>query len=332
MNVFSQIGGTSTYDFLNLTNSARVAALGGKNVSLNDNDINLAYHNPALLNPVMSENAVFNYVSYFANINFGYAAYALDEGKLGTFAVGMHYIDYGQFIKAEDDGTITGTFYAAEYAFNMFYSRQIDSSFRIGFTLKPIYSVLESYTSYGIAADVGATYLSDDGLISVGAVFRNIGAQIKAYSGSGREPLPFEILLGITKKLQYAPFRLSLTAQNIQRYQMSYTLPVDPNLGQSIDQSSSSGSKNAFADNLFRHIIIGVEFLPSKSFYISGAYNYQRRKELAIQDAPGTSGFSFGCGIRLSRFSFGYGYANYTAAGGSNHFSFTVNLSKIYHN
>ena len=82
MNIFSQIGGTSTYEFLNLTNSARVAALGGKNVSLNDNDINLAYHNPALLTPVMSENAVFNYVSYFANINFGYAAYALDEGEL----------------------------------------------------------------------------------------------------------------------------------------------------------------------------------------------------------------------------------------------------------
>lgn len=330
INIFSQIGGTSTYEFLNLTNSARVASLGGKNISLNDNDLNLPFHNPALLTPEMSQNIVLNYVSYFAGINYGYASYALDEGVKGTFAAGMHYIDYGQFTAADEDGTITGSFTAADYALNLFYSRAIDSSFRVGVTLKPIYSVYERYSSFGIASDVGATYITPDGLLSVGAVFRNMGTQIKAYSGSNREPLPFEILLGVTKKLQYAPFRISITAQNLQRYQMSYTLPYDPNLGTTIDQSSSNNK--TFADNLFRHIIAGVEFLPSKSFYISAAYNYQRRKELALQDAPGSSGYSFGCGIRLSRFSFSYGWASYTAAGGSNHFSFAVNLSKFYNN
>jgi len=75
---------------------------------------------------------------------------------------------------------------------------------------------------------------------------------------------------------------------------------------------------------------LGVEFLPSSSFYISGAYNYQRRKELALQDAPGSVGFSFGAGIRLNRFSIGYGWASYHAVGGSNHFSFLVNLAKNY--
>ena len=74
-------------------------------------------------------------------------------------------------------------------------------------------------------ADLGATYITPDGLLTVGAVFRNMGTQIKAYSGNNREPFPFEILLGVTKKLQYAPFRISITAQNLQRYQMSYTLP-----------------------------------------------------------------------------------------------------------
>ena len=64
----------------------------------------------------MSQNAVFNYVSYFADINYGYASYALDEGDKGTFAAGMHYIDYGQFIKADEEGNIIGNFYAAEYA------------------------------------------------------------------------------------------------------------------------------------------------------------------------------------------------------------------------
>ena len=45
----AQKGGESTYSFLGLTNSARVAALGGEVISLLDDDINLVFHNPALL-------------------------------------------------------------------------------------------------------------------------------------------------------------------------------------------------------------------------------------------------------------------------------------------
>jgi hypothetical protein len=45
----AQRGGENVYSFLKLTNSARVAALGGMNVSINDDDLNLVFHNPALL-------------------------------------------------------------------------------------------------------------------------------------------------------------------------------------------------------------------------------------------------------------------------------------------
>ncbi len=56
MATFAQKGGESTYSFLGLTNSARVAALGGEAVSLMDDDINLVFHNPALLSPGMHNN------------------------------------------------------------------------------------------------------------------------------------------------------------------------------------------------------------------------------------------------------------------------------------
>ena len=52
----AQKGGESTYSFLGLTNSARVAALGGEIVSLMDDDINTVFHNPALLTPGMHNN------------------------------------------------------------------------------------------------------------------------------------------------------------------------------------------------------------------------------------------------------------------------------------
>jgi hypothetical protein len=154
--------------------------------------------------------------------------------------------------------------------------------------------------------------------------------QLYSYTGKYTEPLPFELLLGITRKLQYAPFRFSITAHDLQQYQLRYDLPIEDssNFGNDANQL---GKLEKFSDNFFRHIIAGLEFVPSKSFYISLGYNYQRRKELALQDKPGAVGFSYGIGLRLKKFSFGYGLARYHAAGGSNHFSFTLNLSQLYH-
>jgi hypothetical protein len=92
LNAYPQVGGTYTYAFLNQTNSARVAALGGKTVSLPDNDLNLPFHNPSLLSEGMENHLVLNYVGYFADIKYGYASYARSFEDKGNFAVGLHYV------------------------------------------------------------------------------------------------------------------------------------------------------------------------------------------------------------------------------------------------
>ena len=66
----AQLGGNATYAFLNLTNSARVASLGGKVVSIWDDDLNLSFHNPSNLHEGMSNHLVMNYVNYFSDINY----------------------------------------------------------------------------------------------------------------------------------------------------------------------------------------------------------------------------------------------------------------------
>jgi len=50
---FSQIGGNSVYQFLNLVTSPRQAALGGKVLTIYDNDVNQAQFNPATINAEM---------------------------------------------------------------------------------------------------------------------------------------------------------------------------------------------------------------------------------------------------------------------------------------
>lgn len=327
---FAQVGGESTYRFLDLTNSARLASLGGKNISANDNDLNLVYFNPALLNPAMDSNLTLNYISYFAGINYGYTSYAYDLGDKGTLSAGVHFVHYGTFTAAEPDSRITGEFSGSEYALYLSYSRPIDSSFRWGVTFKPIFSSLERYSSMGLATDLGITYTGDEGNLVVAAVLRNVGFQVYSYSSNGREPIPFEILLGVTKKLRYAPFRISVTAHNLQRYKMTYTLPEEEKLKMP-EQKTYSNKFEEFTDNALRHLIFSVDFLPTRRFYFTISYNHQRKKEMEIQDVSGSEGISYGFGLKLKKLSLSYGRSVYHQDGGSNTFSLIVNLGQFYH-
>ena len=332
LNSFSQIGGNNTYEFLNLPNAARVASLGGNNISLNDHDLNFVYHNPSLLDSTMDNHVVLNYVNYFSDINYGYVAYARHLKKYGNVAVGLHHINYGNFIAADETGTITGDFYAADYALNLYWSKPLDSAFTFGAELKPIYSSYESYRSWGLAIDAGITYHSIKRQIAVALVVNNLGRQMKPYTSGNIEPLPFEIQLGVSKKIKHAPLRISLLLNNLQTYNLRYvnanetSQNVDPLSGDSLTEKKF----NKISDNLLRHTILGVEFLPFKNFFINFGYNYQRRKELKIPTRVSLVGMSWGIGIKISKFNFSYGRASYHLAGASNHFSITTNISDFY--
>ncbi len=332
LNIFSQTGGNSTYAFLNLTNSARVASLGGKSVALWENDLNLPFHNPSLLNTEMDNHLVINYVGYFADIKYGYTSYSRSYGKIGNFAAGIHYINYGNFTAADLNGNKTGAFNASEYALNLICSRTIDTVFHIGINFKPVYSIFEKYNSFGFAIDLGFTWHDPESLFTAAFTLKNIGSQIITYYDGNREPLPFEILAGVSQRLEHAPFRFSLLLQHLQKFDLSYESPLeqkvefDPFTGQPL----KTNRFEALADNLMRHAIIGVEFLPGENFYVNLGYNYLRRQELKISSRPAMTGFSWGFGVKISKFHLSFGRAAYHLAGASNHFSLSSNLSEFY--
>lgn len=58
--------------------TARAASLGGNNMSIWGDDINLLYSNPSLLNRSMSNQLALNYSNYVGDLKFGYLAYAKD--------------------------------------------------------------------------------------------------------------------------------------------------------------------------------------------------------------------------------------------------------------
>jgi hypothetical protein len=332
-NAYPQLGGRNTYEFLDLTNSARVASMGGKVNSVWDDDLNLPFYNPSLLNEGMRNHMVLNYVNYFTDVNYGYVSYASTIDKIGNVAAGIHYINYGKFIGADELGNRTGTFTASEIALNLMLSRTIDSMFHVGVNLKPVYSSLEKYNSFGIAADVGVTYTSRDKLFASALVMRNIGFQIKPYYEQHREKLPFEIEIGVSQKLRHAPFRFSIVAHNLQKLDLTYR-KTDDDTYQEIDAVTGEPAGNSkieeFADKVMRHMIFGVEFSPLKGFYLRGGYNYQRRSEMKIESKVAMVGFSWGFGIKISKFNLSYGRASYHLAGASNHFSLSTDFSTFY--
>ena len=328
----SQPGGKS-FQFLENTNSARVAALGGKVVAFTDDDLNMPFHNPSLLRSSMHNNLVLNYVDYFADINYGYVSYSRSYGNIGNFAVGINYFNYGKFIGADESGIITSEFKAADYALNLIYSRSIDSLFTIGVNLKPVYSNLESYSSFAIAFDAGVTYYNPERLFAASFVMKNIGTQLSVYYPNGeKEPLPFEILLGVSQKLKYAPLAFYIVAEHMEKLDLTFTTEeeeknnTDPFTGEAIPEDKL----NTFIDKSMRHVIIGTEVFITENFMLRFGFNYRRRLEMKVESRSGTVGFSWGAGIKISKFHLSYARSAYHLAGSPNHFSLTMNLSEFY--
>lgn len=326
----AQIGGNNTYEFLNLTSSARIASMGGDFLTIYDNDITLVESNPSLINSAMHNNLGIAYVDFFSDVNYGFATYARSFKNIGNFAASMKYINYGKFDYATVNGERNGQFNAGETALNIGWGRQLDTLFSIGANLKFIYSSLESYNSFGMAVDVAGSYISRDRSFAVSLIAKNIGRQITAYQGGNIEPLPFELQIGLSKKLKHLPFLYSILFNNLEKWDLRYDDPAqtqtDPITGEVIEDSGIE----EFVDNFMRHIVIGGEITIAKIISIRGGYNYRRRQEMKVTTKPGTVGFSWGVGIRISKFHFSYARSAYHLVGSPNYITLTTNLSDFF--
>jgi hypothetical protein len=322
----AQIGGNSVFSFLDLSTSARIAALGGTFIAVSDNDPNPATMNPSLLSPSMDNMISFSGVKYYADINGGDASFTRTLEKLGTFQAAVHYINYGTFTATDIYGNTNGSFTAADYALQIGWGYKTNKYFSVGGDIKFIYSHLEEYTSDGLAGDIAVSYASDSARgVSAALMARNIGSQIKQYDENNeREPIAPEVMFGFSKKFPHAPFRLSLTYRHLEKFDYTYLSPitaetVDPLTGE------KTITEITFWDKFSRHFILGTELVFSPNFSLRYAYNFQRREEMKIENRGGVSGMSFGFGLHVSRFYVSFGMAQYHLAGMSNHLTITTN-------
>lgn len=320
--------------------TARSAALGGNNMAIWGDDINLIYSNPSLLNSSMTKQFALNYSNYVSDLNFGYLAYAHNLKKQGTVAGSIQFFNYGKFMGYDELGNPTTGFKANDYSLNLTYAKPFaDSMFSVGGTLKTILSQYYSYTSVGNVIDFGVTYHNKKNF-TTSLLVKNIGFVWKDYTSSNSinsNQLPRTVQLGASYKPEKAPFRIFVVYDQLLKWNLNYMSPMDAaennTLGSSntIPQDSTGFQKFSVrfgngADNFMRHVTLGTEILLSKNFNLRIAYNYRRQKEMTLPERRGANGLSFGFGFKIKRFGFAYSFSKMAFPGNSSVFSVTLKL------
>jgi hypothetical protein len=321
---YSQIGGKYTYQFLNLMTSPRQAALGGKTVTIYDEDVNQVNFNPATLNAAMHNHLALNYGSYYGSVTYGTASYAYTYDRhLQTFQAGINYINYGQFEGYDDNGEATTNFTGSEIALSVGYAYNVPfTSLYLGANAKLISSTLESYNSLGGAIDLGAIYIDEKNDVNWALVIRNIGTQFTTYS-EVREKLPLEIIVGVSQELEHVPIRWHLTFENLQQWNIAF---ANPDRAQTNIDGTTTEENISFLSNAIRHTILGVELFPKKSFNLRLGYNFRRAAELKLVEQRSFSGISAGFGLKFNKLKLNYSYSRYTLAANTSLFGLTINF------
>lgn len=291
----------TAYNFLRLPVSAHVAALGGENITLTDDDATLIFHNPSLINGVSDRTINLNYMTYMEGAKTASAAYVMAAGDRATWGVTGQYMDYGTMRQTTAVNEDLGTFSARDIAIGGSFAYALTNALSGGITAKVISSHIAGYSSLAVGFDLGLNYLNEGGDLSISAVARNLGGQVKAYDDTF-DRIPFDLQLGISKRLGNAPLRFSATLSRL----------------------------NDWDEAFGRHLAIGVDVLLSEQIYIAAGYNFRSASQMKINDGDGSSahgaGLSLGAGLQLERFKLNIGYGKYHVSASSLLFNIAYTL------
>ncbi|MDY3344303.1 type IX secretion system protein PorQ [Riemerella anatipestifer] len=306
--------GTTVYNFLNMPFSARQAVLG-EAVSVRDYDQNLAAVNPALLNAEMDSRLSVNYASYLAGAHYGTVSYAKDLEYGHLVSANVRYLDYGNMPRTDEFGNINGDFSAMDASLGLGYAYQFEDNWTIGSNLNLVTSKIDNYNSMAVVGSLGVAYHNDKSKETVGLAIRNFGYQFKTYNGV-RERLPLRIDLGYTKQLDEFPLAFTITAQNLQKWNVS-------------QDYNRNGQETKWTRKLFDHFSFGAELFPEQSFNLRLGYNVKRGNELSIEEQRSFTGLSFGFGLKVSYFRFDYTHSRYHNASNFNLLGVSLDLVEL---
>ena len=275
------------YSFLRLPVSAHAAALGGENITLQDDDPTVIFHNPSLINNVSDKSINLNFMTYMEGTVTASASFVKAVKERATWGVSAQFMSYGSIKETSVSNEQTGTFSPKDIALAGTFAYMLSNKISGGITGRFISSTIGSYSSAAVAVDLGLNYYHDDKGWSVSLVAKNLGGQIKAYEDDF-ERIPFDLQAGVSKRFEALPVTVHATLSRLTNWEQG----------------------------IGKHLAIGANIDLSQSVYLAAGYNFRRNSEMKInpQSDDGSShgaGFSVGGGLQLERFKLQLAYAKY---------------------
>ena len=283
----------TAYNFLRLPVSAHAAALGGDNITIIEDDPSLMFSNPALLSSVSDKSINLNFMTYMAGATTASASYNRIIKQKATVAVTAQYMDYGKMKEMDANNVQTGEFSAKDIAVSGVFSYMLSDKITGGITAKVINSYIGDYSSWAVGVDLGLNYYDPEREWSVSVVARNLGGQLKAYDDE-YEKMPLDVQLGVSKRFNALPFRLSATLVDLTHWGYSF----------------------------LNHVVVGADILFSQQIYAAVGYNFRRADEMTTlkgtdEESSHMAGLSFGAGLQLERFKLQLAYGKYHVSSNS---------------
>ncbi len=203
--------GKTVFNYLKNPVSPRFYALGENGIT--EYGIDSVFYNPA--GTVVNNRNSF-YVDFQKGISEIYRndfAYLrrIDKKSSGFF---LSYLNYGDFIKTDKYGNLTGYFSPSDFLAGFSYS--YGKHDRIGFNIKYLYSDMVYYKASSIAFDIGVILKSTKTRYAF--LIRNIGFESKIQGKS--YPLPSEFIIGA--RYIYSNSISSIFEYKIPSYSSSY--------------------------------------------------------------------------------------------------------------
>ncbi len=172
--------GSTAAPFLNIGVGPRAIGMGGAFIAT-ANDVTSLYWNPAGASRTEKSGAMFNHISWFADIKYNWAGAMLNMEGAGTVGLTIGYLDYGALevtTLREPEGTGEkftphDLFLALTYAYNL------TDRFSIGANVKYISQKIWNSTANGLAFDLGVLFLSDIYGLRMAATITNLGTDMK---------------------------------------------------------------------------------------------------------------------------------------------------------
>jgi hypothetical protein len=270
--------GTAGFNFLKIIPSAKEAAMANATIGLENNSDFSSFgfwFNPAasVIQPAFG----ISYINYLAGISYGSIGYTKQApfSFLKSGGIGVSFFNSGVIKRTDINGSELGTFSVSylnlDAAGNV---ALMNEKLHAGMAVKVIYGSIDSFMGLGVATDLGLRYKPDVAGLTIGAVVRNLGYQVKAFD-EVRDKLPLDIGIGF-----------GYSINNNVNFALDIHKPVD----------------NTVLFNL------GAEAWVNKYVALRGGYNSLGKDYRTGGTSDITSGLSIGLGVKYSRYQVDYSF------------------------